>query len=153
MSEDTLVPDGVAARFETLIEEAETIGSEYRDDGWDVQVVHTGDVTALLEDPFGIDVLAPGSEYERLENRADGVSFDRSHVYRAEEGESVFFVVVIESTDEEFAVVVPAFLNRRDLKQLEGVALERGELRTHVRPLSNDTRVTFTHDDLDPFFE
>ena len=153
MSEDTLVPEGVAARFETLIEEAETIGSEYRNDGWDVQVVHTGDVTALLEDPFGIDVLAPGSEYEQLEDLADGVSFDRSHVYRAEEDDSVFFVIVVESTEEEVAVVVPVFLNRRDLMQLEGAALDREELQTHVRPLSNDTRVTFTHDDLDPFFK
>lgn len=153
MAEDTLVPDGVAARFETLIEEAETIGSEYRNDGWDVQVIHTGDVTALFEDPFGLDVLAPGSEYEQLEERADGISFDRSHVYRAEEGDSVFFVVVVESTDEECAVVVPVFLSRQDLRQLEGIVLEREELQTHVRPLSNDTRVTFTHDDLDPFFE
>lgn len=153
MSGDGGVPDGLASRWETLLDEAEAVASEYREDGWDALLVHTGDVTALTTDPFGLDVLAPGDEFEALEERVAGSVFDRSHVYSAEEGDSLFLVIVAEASEAELAVVIPAFLTHQDVLELEGVAVERGEMQTHVRPLSDDARVTFTHDDPALFFE
>jgi len=61
-------------------------------------------------------------------------------------------VLVAAATGAELAVAVPAFLTRQELPEIEGTAVERGEMRTHVRPLSDDARVTFTHDDPDLLF-
>ncbi|MEF8813892.1 MAG: hypothetical protein V5A55_08740 [Halovenus sp.] len=44
-------------------------------------------------------------------------------------------------------------LTRQELLELEGAAVDRGEMRTHVRPLSDDARVTLPHADPDLFFE
>ena len=145
-------PPAVEDRWEELLADADATAADYRERGWETLVVSTGDVTPLSGEPFGLDVLAPGDEFEALEGLVEAVTFDTSHVYRAEEGGVRFLVVVVEAGDEEVAVVVPAFLDVGRATDLEERAREAGVMYTHVRPLSDDARVTFTHDDPDLFF-
>jgi hypothetical protein len=144
-------PPAVSERWEELLGDADAIAAEYDERGWETIVVHTGDVTPLDGDPFGLDVLAPGDEVEALEALADRVGFDTSHVYRIEEGNARFFLVVTEASDHGAAVVVPAFLSLPTSGPLQKKAREQGVMYTHVRPLSDDARVTFSHDDPDLF--
>jgi DNA-binding phage protein len=145
-------PPAVEDRWEELLADADATAAEYRGRGWETLVVSTGDVTPLSGEPFGLDVLAPGDEFEALEGLVEAATFDTSHVYRAEAGGVRFFVVVVEAGDEEVAVVVPAFLAVERAGDLEERAREAGVMYTHVRPLSDDARVTFSHDDPDLFF-
>jgi hypothetical protein len=145
-------PSAVTDRWQELLEDADAIAAEYRDDGWETLVVHPGDVTPVTGDPFGLDVLAPGDEFETLEALVEAATFDTSHVYRTEEGGVRFFIVASEATAEETAVVVPAFLAAREETELAERATEAGVMYTHIRPLSDETRVTFSHDDPELFF-
>lgn len=137
------------------MDDAEATAAEYDEKGYRTLLVHTGDVTPLTNVPFGLDVLAPGDEFEALESLVEEASFDTSHVYRNEEGGARFFIVVVEGTDadgEGVAVVVPAFLDIDGSDPLEERATDAGVMYTHVRPLSDDSRVTFTHEDPSLFF-
>lgn len=145
-------PSAVADRWQELLADAEATAAEYRDAGWETLVVKPGDVTPLDGDPFGLDVLAPGDEFEALEALVDDVTFDTSHVYRAEEGGVRFVIVAVEAGEDEVAVVVPAYFDLGEASDLEERALEEGVMYTHVRPLSDDARVTFTHGDPGLFF-
>lgn len=145
-------PQAVAERWEELLGDADEIAEEYVEDGWEALVVHAGDVTPRTGDPFGLDVLAPGDEFEALEELVEDVTFDTSHVYRREEGGARFLIVAVEAREDEVAVVVPAFLALADEGELRSTAIAEGVMYTHVRPLSDDARVTFTHDDPELFF-
>lgn len=149
---DQSPPPAVGENWQELLDDAEAMAAEYREEGWEALVIQTGDVTALDSDPFGLSVLAPGSEFEALDELVDRVTFDTSHVYRTDDGGVRFLIVVAEATADEVAVVVPAFLSLRDADTLEARASEEGTMYTHVRPLSADRRVTFTHDDPGLFF-
>ena len=105
-------PPAVEQRWGELLEDAETTAAEYDADGYETRLVHPGDVTPVTGEPYGLDVLAPGDEFEALEALVERATFDTSHVYYADEG----------------------------------------VMYTHVRPLSDDSRVTFTHDDPSLFF-
>jgi len=145
-------PPAVTERWEELLADADATAAEYREEGWETFAVRPGDVTPLSGSPFGLDVLAPGDEFEALETLVEDVSFDTSHVYRADEGGVRFVVVAVEATADETVVVVPAFFDVDRAADLEERALEAGVMYTHVRPLSDDARVTFTHDDPELFF-
>lgn len=149
------VPPVVADRWEDLLSDARATAAEYREEGWDSLLVHTGDVTPLAGDDgdrFGLDVLAPDDEYARLEALAAGASFDTTRVFRATERGVRFLLVVVEATDDRTAVLVPAYLVHAEATPLRERAADEGVLYTHVRPLSDETRVTFTHDDPSLFF-
>lgn len=146
-------PSAVVDRWEELLADADATAAEYRQAGWETLVVSPGDVTPLDGDPFGLDVLAPGEEVEVLETLVDDVTFDTSHVYHAEEDGVRFVIVAVEAGADEVAVVVPAFFDLGAAADLEERALEAGVMYTHVRPLSDDARVTFTHDDPGLFFD
>lgn len=145
-------PQAVADRWETLLADAAATAAEYREEGWDVLVVHPGDVTPLTDDPFGLDVLAPSDEFETLEELVEHLAFDRTTVYSMEDGDARFYIVVPESRAQERAVVIPAFLSLGELPDLRQVAADAGLMYTHVRPPSSDVRVTFQHDDPSLFF-
>lgn len=149
---DDAYPSAVADRWDDLLEDARATAAEYREDGWDVLVLHPGDVTPLTDDPFGLDVLAPDNEFEELRTVVDGTDFDRTSVYTADDGGVRFYVTVVESTAETTAVVVPSFLVRTEQPPLQRKAEDEGVMYTHVRTLSADERVTFRHEDPGLFF-
>lgn len=153
MSRDKLVPEAVSANWDAVAEEAQTLADDYREEGWETLVVHPGDVTPVFEDPFGLDVLAPRSEFEEVKTHADASAFDTSHVYRQLSGNTVLLLLVFEATADSVAVLVPAYVSEEDLDRLFTPSREAGEMQTHVRPLTDDERVTFTTDDPSLFFE
>lgn len=146
-------PSAVGERWQELLVDADGIAADYAAEGWETLVVPTGDVTPLSGDPFGLDVLAPGDVFEALEELVASASFDTSHVYHADEGRVRFLAVVVEASDDEVAVVVPAYVDLEAAEDLRERALAAGVTYTHVRPLSDDARVTFTHDDPSLFFD
>ena len=60
-------PPAVEERWGELLEDAETTAAEYDADGYETRLVHPGDVTPVTGEPYGLDVLAPGDEFEALE--------------------------------------------------------------------------------------
>lgn len=152
MSNDEVLPEAVSANWDVVIEEATEQAEQYREDGWEAVVVHPGDVTAVFDDPLGLDVLASRTEFERVQSLAESHTFDRSHVYRRDGG-VVFVLTVFEATADSVAVFVPTYVSKEDLDQLFDRARAADELPIHVRPLSDDARVTFVIDDPDLFFE
>ncbi|WP_049939438.1 DUF7529 family protein [Natronomonas pharaonis] len=145
-------PPAVTDRWETLREDATATAAEYDADGWTVHRVETGEVTPLSGTPFGLDVLVPGDDFERASELVEAASFDTSHVYRAEERGVRFLIIVVEASDDEVAVVVPAYLSASDTEALAERAREEGVMYTHLRPLSDEARVTFSHEDPELFF-
>ena len=145
-------PAAVDEHWREVADDAEETAAEYREAGWETLVVHPGDVTPRDGDPYGLDVLAPGSEFEALQELVADVTFDTSHVYRADHGGVRFFIVANEATADQVAVVVPAYLADARADGVRERALEEGVMYTHVRPLSADARVTFAHEDPELFF-
>jgi hypothetical protein len=148
-------PPIVSERWQELMDDAEATAAEYNEKGYRTLLIHSGDVTPLTDVPFGLDVLAPGDEFEALEELVAEATFDTSHVYRTEESGARFLIVVVEGTDEgdeDVAVVVPSYLDLPSSEPLEERATDAGVMYTHVRPLSDDSRVTFTHEAPDLFF-
>jgi len=143
-------PPAVEERWQELLDDAETTAAEYRADGAETLLIHPGDVTPVTGEPYGLDVLAPGDEFERLEALVERATFDTSHVYYADEGGTRFFLIVVEG--EGVVVIVPAFLAIGRTARLAEQATDEGAMYTHVRPLSDDERVTFTHEDPELFF-
>lgn len=83
-------PPAVADRWETVLDYVRATAAEYRDDGWEVTEVHTGDVTRLTDDPFGFDVLAPDNEFDELEAIVDAVTSTEPASIRPTTGASGF---------------------------------------------------------------
>lgn len=145
-------PPAVADRWEELLADATATAEELREDGWDVLVLHPGDVTPLFEDRFGLDVLAPSDEFDELEALVEDHDFDLTSVYTAEDGDARFYIVVAQASETERAVVIPAFLAMSEQPPLQQRADDAGVMYTHVRPLSGDVAVTFRHDEPSLFF-
>lgn len=153
MSRDpSLPPRAVADRWEDLLEDARATAAEYREDGWETLVVHTAEVGVLAGERFGLDVVAPDTEFEDLRALADRTTFGESRVFRAEAGGVWFLLVVAEATATRDAVLVPAYLPVDNAGPLRERAREEGAMYTHVRTLADEKRVTFGHDDPEPFF-
>jgi hypothetical protein len=105
------------------------------------------------DDHFGLNALAPDSEYDRVRSLVERHAFDRSHVYRRTDEEVTFFLCVFEATDDDVVVLVPAYATERDLDMLYPLARSAGEMPVHVRPLEYVERATLTVADPALFFE
>lgn len=146
-------PGNAVGEFWTdLLDDAAAIAAEYREEGWEVRTVEPGDVTPIDDadhDRFGLSVLVPGSEYDALEElvERDGISFDAAEVYRRSVGGTAFAIAVERDEASEAAVVVPLYYSSGEASAVLETALERGELRIHLRPLSIENWVTFEHDE------
>lgn len=159
--------DRVVGPWQDVVEDMTATAERYRADGWETVELHPGDVAVLTGDPrtmaeekgdfepgprrLGLDVVVPGEEYERLRDLASGRTFDSYEAFRAVEGGIVFLLVVVTDATDEVAVFVPAYYELADAADLREVADEHA-MYTHVRSLSPDEAVTFTHDDPDPLF-
>lgn len=146
-------PSELDSYWKALLAEADELGAEYEDDGWEVLVIHPGDVTPIDGEDFGLDVLAPGDEFEAVEELLEQATFDTSHVYHKSTDSLGLFVTVFEATGTETVVVVPIYATEREMQPLVTPATQEGEMRVHVRPLSDDQRVTFTVADQSLFFD
>ncbi len=135
-----------------VIEDAEATATEYDAEGWEVVTVTPGDVTARTDDQFGVTVVVPGEEYAAVEEVVtDAADFDRFQVFKARDDAIIYYVTAIENPDEEVAVIVPAYYRWIGDRPMFRRARQEGVMRTHIRPLSGDDRVTFVHDNAEPF--
>lgn len=145
--------DRVLDHWDEVIADMEATAEEYRRDGWDVVEVHPGDVATATEseahDRWGIDVLVPDNEFPEVERRVDeeNGSFGASEVFRAQAGGMVFLVVAMLDERDHQAIVFPAYYDIEQSADVLDRARQEGEVRTHLRTLSEDAVVTFTHED------
>ena len=139
----------VVGNWEAVIEDMHATAEDYREAGRETVELHPGDVMVLREesDREGLDVVVPGDEFEDLLAVVDDHEFSSYEVFRRDAGSVVYALVVIESDDGEAAVFVPTYYQVDDLERLVG----RETVYTHVRPLSQEEIVTFTHENPGPF--
>lgn len=154
MSQEQGLPEQASGSWDRVVEEATELAVEYREKDWEAVVVHPGDVTMTdKDDYFGLNVLAPDSEYERVRSLVETHRFDRSHVYRQSQGSFTFLVCAFEATEEDIAVLVPAFVSVDNLDVLEPRAREANEMPIIVRPLEYEEQAILTVADPDLFFD
>lgn len=141
------VPDHLADSWRAFIADLEEMADEYRDRGYSVVEIHPGDVVPL-DDRVALDVLAPGSEFEALQELVD-TDFDPTNfsVYRATEGPMTFAVVVAEDEENEQAVCVAVFYHLGRAEAFLANAERAGFFQVQVRPLSDDDHVVFKIED------
>lgn len=159
MADDQGPSPTLADHWEAVVGDMEATAGEYRDRGWDVVAVHSGDVATLdgsgPSERWGLDVLAPDDEFDEVERLVDeeGRAFGACEVFRAEAGGVVYLVVALLDEDGEVAVVFPAYYDpaRPEAEGMLARAREAGEMRTHVRPLDERLVVTFTQGDPELF--
>jgi len=149
--------EDVVSRWDVVIEEMAAMATEHEDDGRETVTLHPGDVTVSAGEEAnakqGFDVVVPGEEYDRLREAVSDLAFESYEVFRTVDQGLVFLLTVLTDTTGELAVFVPAYYPDTDVDELR-VAVENsgGTLTTHVRPLDEDERVLFYHEDPSLFF-
>ncbi len=145
-------PAHVSDQWADLITDAATTADQYRRRGWEAVVLHPETVTPLTDTPYGLDVRIPSGEFNQLGDIVAHATFDSSDVYRTDQHTVRFFVIVVEAPTEEWTVIIPAYLRLDDTDALAAIARDEGRMYTHVHPVPQTGRVTFTHDDPAVFF-
>ncbi|SFR70034.1 DUF7529 family protein [Halogeometricum limi] len=145
---------GVMEFWENVMADMEATAAEYREAGWTVTELHPGDVTpvparvdTVETGRVGLDVLVPGDEFDAVEDVVGRAAFDAYDAYRAERGDVVFAVVVMQAEDAGEAVAVPVYYTKKEASPMLERVDEDGEMRLYVRPLSGDRRVVFVQSD------
>ena len=142
---------GAAVRehWEDLVADMAATAADLRGAGREVLELHPADVTVVSRSRRGFDVLVPDDEFETLQAWVAEAAFPEHRVYRAKAG-LVFLLVVLDDPDAGLAVCCPQYYEPSEAETLRELAGADGELRTHVRRLS-ESYVTLTHEDVEPF--
>lgn len=148
--------EAVQSHWDQVVADMEATADAYRADDWTVLEIHPGDVVTLSPeraDRWGLDLLVPDDEFRDLREWVDAADadFDACEVFRAQGGGVLYLVVAMQDTDAERVVLFPAFYDPARAKGMLTAAEDAGEMRTHLRPLTNDPVVTFTQSDPDLF--
>jgi hypothetical protein len=138
--------------WEDLIADMDAIADDYREEGYRTLELHPGDVTAILDDDFGLDVMVPDNEFDELAAIFEADRFDVTDVYRRVVDDMVFLLLVFDDRDEHVAVLCPAYFNETSGEKLATQATEAGTMYTFVRRLDESQVLTFEHEDPSPFF-
>lgn len=159
--------DRVVGPWEDVLDDMAATARQHREQGKTAIELHPGDVATLTGEPrtaaelsadgepalddrqLGLDVIVPGDEYDDVRSVLGDQNPDRMDVFQATGNGLVFLLLVL--TAGETVVLVPVYYDREDTDALQTIARERG-LRLHVRPLTDDERVTVTVDDPEPCF-
>lgn len=146
---------GVTDFWDAVADDVEATAAEYREAGWETYELHPGDVTALPvstapeQKRTGLDVLVPGDEFEQVEALVEEGSFDSYEVFRAMQGGVVFLVVVMKDEAAGRAVVFPLYYRLDHAREMLARVAECDEMRTWIRPLSDERRVVFVQESPD----
>jgi hypothetical protein len=148
----SLMGHDVVKRFwEELMEDAEQLAAERRDEGWETLVLTPGDVTPVARDPplRGLDVVVGGDEFETLQRwvEDDGIAFESSNVYRQERSDVVFVLLTLLNEPTGTAVFCPLYYHRQVAEEMLRAVEEAGTIFVSVRSLSPDETVSFEHDE------
>jgi hypothetical protein len=141
------------AWWDRLLEEMSAEAAAYEADGWETLELHTGDVTPRdgSVDELALDVLIPDNEFATLESvLEDGI--DGYDLLLSTPGEYVAFLLALEDSARELAILVPAYYSRNDdsAATLLRKAVEAGELSLILRTLTDD-RVEVTLEEPERF--
>ena len=132
--------------WDDVLEDMHRTAEDLRDDGWTVAEVHTGDVTVVLDDQPGFDVLVPDNEYEDVEAMVDDAdAFSQFQVFKQVEGDLVYLLISLQDPDNERAIMVPAYYDHRAETELVDRIEEGAAIWTKLRPLADDRRIAFSH--------
>lgn len=141
----------LAGHWAALLADATATADVYRGEGWEVLELHPTEASVRTDpDAFGLEVRVPDDEFERLSSWVAAGRFDEYEVYRAETGR-VFLLVVASDEANRRVVCVPAHYGFESASALAERAGSEERFHTRVRR-DDGERVTFTHDDPDPFF-
>ncbi|WP_158854639.1 hypothetical protein [Halorhabdus sp. CUG00001] len=134
-----------------VLEVAEEMAGELREDGWDVCLVRAGHVSAVPsgESPaqHGLVYVAPDSVEAELPGLVAGTTFDRYVVFREAVARDLFVVTQMMALEAKRAVVLVGAIDRQQASDLAVDAREREELYSHVRLLDGTHLATFHHED------
>jgi len=149
MSDEPPAESNFEMLWQDLLADAEATAEEYREDGWETHLLTPGDVTPRYdsEEPYGLDVLVPESEFELVDGLREETTFESSDVYAQTIGPIVFLLTAELTTGANTAVLVPAYFNHVNDADLLAAAAEGEGMRLHLRSLGSDHRVTFIHED------
>lgn len=135
-----------SSSWQSLMDDLHATAEEYRDRGYEVVEIHTGDVTPL-PDKAAFDVLAPGDEFEALQSVMDEFELHEYSVYKADVGSTRFVLVVAEDGEHKVAVCCPLFIHGPGGDAVGTRAKQAGFLQIQIRPLSDDNHVVFNFED------
>jgi len=162
---------GVTGLWDDTIADMEATAEEFREEGWETVELHPGSVTPLpagetedgyIDTRIGLDVLVPGDEFEAVKatvggpdddatgeapTAETGTEYDEYEVFRAQQGDVVFLVVVMKSAETGRAVLIPLYYDVRDAAETLRLVREHDEMQLFVRPLDDSERVLFTQQD------
>lgn len=138
--------------WSNLMDDLENTADEYRERGWDVLPIHAGDVVTL-PDRVAIDVLAPGDEFETLQEMIGDFDPDNFSVYTGGSDTATFALVIAEDEDCSSAVCCPVFVMGPDVSELRNSSKQAGFVQIQIRPLSDDDSVVFRIDEPELLFQ
>lgn len=145
-------------RWQTVVEESETLAEEYEQRGWTVCAPVPGDVVPLPVpgdgevSKIGFDVLVSGEEFETLESLVADADFAEFEAYRAQEGSVVYLTLAFLAPDAETAVVVPLYYTTVEAERMLDRVRAGDPMRAYFHPLSGDRHVEFDLADPRPAF-
>ena len=145
-----------SAVWDELISDRDATAAELEADGWDVQSLTVGDVTALPANGggergfVGLSVLVSGDEFRTLEASIDDEAVDSYEAYGAVRDGVMLLVLVLKASEDKRAVCLPAYYGIHEADAMIDAAREAGHMSTAIRPLSGDRRVVFTHHEIGP---
>jgi len=134
----------------------EDIAQEYEEQGWDTIMIYPGAITVLLEeysDTFGLDVLVSRDKFDAVYEvyQNEGFDSDSYELYKRATSNSLYLVVGIQSETEETMILYPSITDREKTDEMLQTAVEHGEMRTRLRPLSKEKIMTVYHSDPELF--
>jgi len=146
-------PIGALARhWEELVDDMEAIAAGYRDEGATVLELHPGDVTAVTGPPFTLNVLVPDNEADDLETILARSTLETGEVLRSTVDGLVLGLLVLEAASTGDVVLCPMYYGEEAGDRFREEASEE-EIVVHLRRLTDDTVVSLSYDDPQPFFE
>jgi hypothetical protein len=145
-------------RWQTVIEECESLVAEYEDDGWTVTSPVPGDVVPVPApgdsevSKVGLDVLLSGAEFEQVESMVEESDFDEFEAYTGQEGGMVYASVLFKSTDSRRVFCLPLYYQTVDADRMLDRVRSGEQFHVYVHPLSADAQVQFGVEDPRPLF-
>ncbi len=145
--------------WQRTIEELYALESTLRSEGWETVATQAGDASFVPigagdDDWFGLSLIVPGDDADRIERIVEHATLDEYDVFRRVTDGRTYLVIRYADGDADVAVLVAATYDRRGTaaRTVAGSAADRGTLYTRLRRLDGTPVAEFTHEDHEPFF-
>lgn len=140
--------------WDDVIDDMERTAEKYEEQGWKTITLYVGDVTTTVEtDEPNLDILVPDNQFGRVETLVENTegSFKTYDVYRQGQGDLIFLVVVTKNPTAGVAIFIPAYYSTNSDEDFVRTAREQNVIWTHLRSLSDESSISFEHEDVVPF--